>query len=246
MLNRIRINRLKDKLGTRMLPTAELELEGSVAQPVAGLTEGVRAISPMLQVTRTWNAICAVGSMRRAIALARDYATRRRAFGAPLIRKPLQLEVLAGLQAQFKAAFPLTFRAVELLGREEAGEATDSDRSHARLLQPVVKLITAKDAVARASEALEAFGGAGYVEDTGLPVLLRDAQVLPIWEGTTNLLALDTLRAIGDGDALEILSTDLRRRVLATPAPEMKAAGAASMEAMEQAMRWVQATRKDS
>jgi alkylation response protein AidB-like acyl-CoA dehydrogenase len=244
-LNGIRINRLKDKLGTRMLPTAELELEGALAQPVAGLTDGVKAISPMLQITRTWNAICAIGSMRRAVALARDYAGRRRAFGAPLVAQPLQLEVLAGLQARLEADFLLTFRAVELLGQEEAGEASDSDRLLARLLQPIVKLVTGKDAVAVASEALEAFGGAGYIEDTGLPVLLRDAQVLPIWEGTTNVLSLDVLRAIGDGEAIELLRADAQRRVLAATAHELKEAGAAALKAMEQAVGWARGARGD-
>jgi hypothetical protein len=88
---------------------------------------------------------------------------------------------------------------VRLRGRQEAGEASEQERACLRLLTPLAKLQTAKQAVAVASEALEGFGGAGYVEDTGLPVWLRDAQVLPIWEGTTNVLSLDTLRAVRDG-----------------------------------------------
>jgi alkylation response protein AidB-like acyl-CoA dehydrogenase len=82
-----------------------------------------------------------------------------------------------------------------------------------RLLTPVAKLYTAKQAVAIASEVVEAFGGAGYVEDTGIPRLLRDAQVLPIWEGTTNVLSLDTLRAIQKADALTAWAEDLRQRL---------------------------------
>src|SRR5262249_28285871 len=112
-LNGIRINRLKDKLGTRMLPTAEIELDGARAEPVSGLSDGVKAISPMLQITRIRNALCAIASMRRALALASDYAHRRIAFGAPLAEKPLHLQTLADLQAQFEACFLLTFRAVE-------------------------------------------------------------------------------------------------------------------------------------
>jgi putative acyl-CoA dehydrogenase len=98
-----------------------------------------------------------------------------------------------------------------LLGREECGEATDDDRALLRLLVPVAKLMTGKLAVVVASEALEAFGGAGYVEDTGLPRLLRDAQVLPIWEGTTNVLSLDVLRAIDRTDALAALARHVER-----------------------------------
>ena len=114
------------------------------------------------------------------------------AFGAPLAEKPLHRETLADLQAMFEGAFLLAFRTVELFGRDEAGVSTTT-AALLRLLTPIAKLTTGKQAVAVASETLEAFGGAGYVEDTGLPVLLRDAQVLPIWEGTTNVLSLDAL-----------------------------------------------------
>ncbi|MGZ6133166.1 MAG: acyl-CoA dehydrogenase family protein [Myxococcaceae bacterium] len=213
--NGVRVLRLKEKLGTRMLPTAEVELDGAVAIPVVGLSDGVRAIAPMLQITRTWNALCAVGSMRRGIALARDYAARRSAFGARLADKPLHVQTLAELEAEYQAAFLLTFRLVELLGKVEAGEATDWERRLVRTLQPVAKLITGKQAVAHASEVLESFGGAGYVEDTGIPVLLRDAQVLSIWEGTTNVLSLDLLRALTGESGLPDVGAELSRALAA-------------------------------
>ncbi len=198
--NHIVINRLKDKLGTRKVPTAELELEGARAQPVCGLTDGVRHIAPMLNITRTWNSVSACALMRRGIALARDFARKRIAFGAPLAEKPLHLDTLADMQAEFEAAFHLTFFVVELLGRAEAKQASREQLDLLRLLTPIAKLVTGRQAVAVVSEAIEAFGGAGYVEDTGLPALLRDAHVLPIWEGTTNVLALEALRAL---DAME-------------------------------------------
>jgi acyl-CoA dehydrogenase len=240
-LNGIRIHRLKDKLGTRMLPTAELDLDGARAELVAGTDEGVKAITPMLQITRLWNAVCAVSSMRRGMALARDYARRREAFGAPLAEKPLHVETLASLQAELEAGFLLLFRAVELLGREESDAATDEDRLLARVLQPVVKLVTARQAVAHASEVLEAFGGAGYVEDTGLPALLRDAQVLPIWEGTTNVLALDTLRAIGGGEALEALLRDLEGRAARATHASLQGARVRAVDGGRRASAWLRA-----
>ena len=209
--NGLRVLRLKDKLGTRMLPTAEVELEGAVATLVTGLSDGVRAIAPMLQITRTWNSLCAVCSMRRGIAYARDYAGRRSAFGARLADKPLHVQTLAELEAEYQAAFLLTFRLLELLGKVEAQEATDWERRLVRTLQPVTKLLTGKQAVAHASEVLESFGGAGYIEDTGLPVLLRDAQVLPIWEGTTNVLSLDLLRALTGEAGLRDVDAELSR-----------------------------------
>ncbi len=212
-MNGIGVNRLKDKLGTRALPTAELTLDGTFATAVAGTTDGVRNIAPMLNITRTWNAICAASGMRRGVALARDYATKRVAFGAKLADKPLHLDTLAGVQAEFEGAFHLAFRVVELLGRQEAGVLTEEEAQLLRLLTPIVKLTTAKQAVAVSSEILETFGGAGYIEDTGLPRLLRDAQVLPIWEGTTNVLSLDVLRVLGRGGVVDVIEREVRTRV---------------------------------
>jgi alkylation response protein AidB-like acyl-CoA dehydrogenase len=239
-LNGIQVHRLKDKLGTRMVPTAELSLDGTLATPVAGIRDGVRNITPMLNITRTWNAVCSVASLRRGIALARDYAGRRVAFGALLAAKPLHVDTLAGMQAEYEAAFHLTFHSVALLGREETGVITDEEAALLRLLQPLAKLTTARQAVAGASETLEAFGGAGYVEDTGLPELLRDAQVLSIWEGTTNVLALDALRAIAHTEALPVLAREVRRRAEAGMSEtSLRTPATAAITAMEHAERWL-------
>ncbi len=192
----VRLDRLKHKLGTRELPTAEIHLDGAPARLVAGADHGVRAIAPMLNVTRTWNAICAIATMRRALALAEDYAQRRRAFGKALSEQPLHRATLANLRAPFEAAFHFSFHVAELLGLARAGETSETQRNRLRLLTPLAKLWTGKLAVAVVSECCECFGGAGYLEDTGMPRLLRDAQVFSIWEGTTNVLALDFLRAL--------------------------------------------------
>jgi acyl-CoA dehydrogenase len=144
-------------------------------------------------VTRMWNSVCAVAFMRRGLALARSYAAERKAFGQPLLQLPLHADTLAGLEAETWGAFLMTFLLVELNGRQEAGEIDHGQTALLRLLTPLTKLITGKQAVAVVNEVVESFGGAGYVEDTGLPQLLRDTQVLPIWEGTTNVLALDAL-----------------------------------------------------
>jgi acyl-CoA dehydrogenase len=241
-LNGIQINRLKDKLGTRMVPTAELTLDGARAVLVAGDRDGVKNITPMLGITRTWNAVCSVAGMQRAIALAKDYAKKRVAFGAPLADKPLHVDTLAGMQAEHEGAFFLAFRAVELLGREEAGEITEEEASLLRLLTPLAKLTTGKQAVAIASEALEAFGGAGYVEDTGLPRLLRDSQVLPIWEGTTNVLSLDVLRALGRGGSLDVLEREVHARVASADA-SLAAPREVALSALAHAKRWLAGAR---
>lgn len=211
-LRDIEIHRLKDKLGTRAVPTAELTLHGAPARLLGPAGGGVKTIASLINVTRAYNAICAAATMRRAVALATDYAQRRVAFGRTLAEQPLHAETVAAMEAECRGALALTLRLVELLGREETGAATADESSILRLLTPLAKLLTGKQAVAVVSEALEAFGGAGYVEDSGLPVLLRDAQVLPIWEGTTNVLSLDALRAIERQEALGPLLEDGRRR----------------------------------
>jgi alkylation response protein AidB-like acyl-CoA dehydrogenase len=239
-MRNILVNRLKDKLGTRMVPTAELTLDGTPAIPLAGLKDGIKHITPMLSVTRTWNAVAAVSGMRRAVALARDYANRRVAFGAKLVDKPLHLDTLAGMQAETEAAFHLTFRAVQLLGKEEAKTLDDSEAALLRLITPLAKLTTGKQAVAIASEALESFGGAGYIEDTGLPHLLRDAQVLPIWEGTTNVLSLDVLRALGRGTSLDVVDQEARRGLKDAEAAGCMAPARAVAKALTHARKWLE------
>lgn len=241
-LNHILVNRLKDKLGTRKVPTAELTLQGSIATPVVGLNHGIRHIIPMLQVTRTWNSITAVSAMRRGMALARDYARKRRAFGAPLSEKPLHVDTLAYLQAESEAGFHLAFFLTELLGRDEAGEIQEQDAILLRILTSVVKLTTARQAVHVTSEAIESFGGAGYVEDTGLPILLRDSQVFPIWEGTTNVLSLDTLRALGEGDALRALQSKIHQCTQSASDPSLVSAGMVARRAIEHAGVWLGAS----
>ena len=231
-LRNISIDRLKDKLGTRKVPTAELTLDGTPARLVLGTTDGVRNITPVLNLTRLWNGISAVSLMRRSVALALDYAHKRTAFGALLSEKPLHMDTLASLQAETEAAFHLAFLVAELTGRAETKEIDEEQSLLLRLLTPLMKLTTGKQVVAVVSEALEAFGGAGYVEDTGLPMLLRDAQVLPIWEGTTNVLSLDALRVLGADDrALHALKAEVSRCLdsvhdhrLAEPARILRAA----------------------
>ncbi len=237
-LNGIRIDRLKEKLGTRKVPTAELTLDGCRAIALCGTTHGTRHVVPMLSITRTWNAVAAAWGARRGLALARDYAKKRVAFGTDLGHKPLHVDTLALIAAETEAIFHLAFRAVELLGRVESGEAGPQEQALLRVLTPIAKLTTGKQAVAVASETLEAFGGAGYVEDTGLPVLLRDAQVLPIWEGTTNVLSLDMLRALRDQACGVALASEIRRAASEAKDPRLDGCVDQIARAVENAQTW--------
>ena len=245
-LRNIQINRLKDKLGTRKVPTAELTLDGTPATLVLGENGGIRNIAPMLNITRLWNGISAVSLMRRAVALAVDYAHKRVAFGATLSEKPLHTDTLASLQAETEAAFQLAFYVAELTGRHETNEINEEQSLLLRLLTPVMKLTTARQAVSVTSEVLEACGGAGYVEDTGLPQLLRDSQVLPIWEGTTNVLSLDALRALGsDAAAFRALKTEVNRLVASVREERLARAAHVTQQALEHAETWLLRAKKE-
>lgn len=219
-LQNIEINRLKDKMGTKALPTAELTLKGTPATLVGEPGKGVKTIATLFNITRLYNACCAVGYMRRGIALALDYSKKRIAFGKPIIEHGLHVETMSDLQVRFEASFLMTFHASLLLGKEELKKADEIESGTLRLLIPLVKLYTAKEGVAIASEVIESFGGAGYVEDTGLPQILRNAQVLSIWEGTTNVLSLDALRAIQKENAGEFFLKDIMRRMTAITGSE--------------------------
>ena len=244
-LRNISIDRLKDKLGTRKVPTVELTLDGTPAQLVLGTTDGVRNITPVLNTTRLWNGISAVSLMRRSIALAHDYSHKRSAFGALLSEKPLHVDTLAGLQAEAEGAFHLAFLVAELTGRAETNEIDEEQSLLLRLLTPLMKLTTGKQVVAVVSEALEAFGGAGYVEDTGLPMLLRDAQVLPIWEGTTNVLALDSLRALGADDrAFNALKAEVTRSLASVHDHRLAEPARIVQSAIAHAGNWLAEARK--
>jgi len=242
-LNGLCVDRLKDKLGTRKVPTAELTLDGTVAELVGQPVDGTRAIEPMLAITRMWNSVCAVASMRRGLALARSYAAERLAFGQPLARLPLHLDTLAGLEAETWGAFLMAFLLVELNGRHECGELDDEQRALLRLLTPLTKLVTGKQAVAVVTEVVESFGGAGYLEDTGLPALLRDTHVLPIWEGTTNVLSLDALLRSDLHSGLAALLGRASACVRGVAEPRLAGAARQGVGAIERAALWLESAQ---
>lgn len=200
----IRIHRLKDKLGTRALPSAEVGLNGAYAVPVGDPARpGLSLMMTLVQITRLHNAAVAAAGMRRGLMVVRNHAGGREAFGTPLWRQPLHRETLGWLAVDAEAAFALAGLCFELLGRCEVPGDGGPDPETVKLLRlaaTLAKLGTGKLAVASASEYVECIGGSGYIEDTGVPRLLRDSQVLPIWEGTTNVLSLDVLRALARDD----------------------------------------------
>jgi len=243
-LNNIRVHRLKNKLGTKQLPTAEMELCGTKARLVSQPGRGVASITTgMVNVTRIHNSVGACANIRRITCLARDYSHRRRVFGSPLSENRLHLKTLAQLELNYRACLAFTLDTVSIMGRVEtarnktdilggsgvAGSILSAESASllVRILTPVLKAFTAKVSIASVSEGLEMFGGQGYIEDTGLPTFYRDAQVLSIWEGTTNVLSHDTLRVLAKSrfEAYTVFEKLVRERcTMPTTNPVIKAA----------------------
>uniref|UniRef100_A0A8C5X6A0 ACD11 dehydrogenase n=1 Tax=Malurus cyaneus samueli TaxID=2593467 RepID=A0A8C5X6A0_9PASS len=243
-LNNIEVQRLKNKLGTRQMATAELWLQGARAELISAEGCGVSAISNMLNITRIHNIIGAVASMRGMISLSRDYARKRVAFGKLLKDHPLHVQTIARLEVQARGAFLLMMEIVRLLGLAETNLASEQDRLLLRLLTPVAKLYTGKQATAVALEAMESFGGQGYMEDTGLPVILRDTLVLSIWEGTTNILSLDVLRSLAKSQGqvmAAFLSTVQKKLELASSTEELSPAVQRTREAIRSLRQFMEA-----
>ena len=203
----VAIERLKDKLGVRSMPTGEVRLTDAIAEEIGGFGPMLE----MMNLSRLYNAVASVAVIGRAIHEARWYDERRMAFGRPVVEHPLAQQTLLDLEAEHLAALLMTFETVDALARADGGD-DEAARMH-RALVPVVKAMTGKLAVPCVSEAMELIGGNAYIEESVMPRLLRDAQVLPIWEGTTNILVLDALRVARKEGGHEILLDRIRRQL---------------------------------
>ncbi|KAF7732476.1 hypothetical protein EC973_003221 [Apophysomyces ossiformis] len=195
-LNGVRVHRLKEKYGTKGLPTAELQLNGMEARLVGKPGRGVPNIASILNITRIYAALGVVTALRRCLALAKDYASKRQVFLRPLDKIPLHITTLAQLELVFRAGAQIVFYEIQLLGRTECLNESKEDALMLRFLTPIAKAYVCKTGVNACSEAMEALGGQGYMEEIGIGRQLRDAQVNTIWEGTTNVLAMDVVRVL--------------------------------------------------
>ncbi|HXU93712.1 MAG TPA: acyl-CoA dehydrogenase family protein [Gallionella sp.] len=204
----IRIHRLKDKLGVRSMPTGEVTFENTEAFLIAGEREGFKQMAEMLNLSRLYNAVASVAGMRRALLEAIKYGAGRKAFGHRLDELPLWRVAMADLVAEHTGIFALVFETVRALDCADSGD--EEARKLARIAIPMAKALSGKLAIFSVSEAMEAIGGNAYIEESILPRLLRDCQVLPIWEGTTHILTLDALRAIRKEGSHEALFARIR------------------------------------
>ncbi len=195
--NGLTIRRLKDKLGVRAVPSGEVEFEGAKAFLIGDASSGFYYMMEALNLSRICNAVASVGITRRAYTEAKQYAENRPAFGHLLTNYPMIQETLSKLasiqEVQTSAVFDLIALYDRVIGKENG---TNEEQALVRLLIAILKMRTAEEAIHFSHEAIEMHGGNGYIEDFVTPRLLRDAQVLTVWEGSTNILGLEVLRLL--------------------------------------------------
>ena len=203
--NAIRLERLKDKLGNRSNASAEAEFHGAQAWRVGGEGRGLATILEMVTLTRLDCAVASAGLMRAGFAEAVHHVRHRAVSGKKLVDQPLMLRVLSDMALDLAAALAVSLRLAEAF---DMAEEQPAEAAYARLMTPAVKYWVCKTAPPFLMEAMECLGGNGYVEESALPRLYREAPVNAIWEGSGNVMALDVVRAArADGVLTQVIET---------------------------------------
>jgi putative acyl-CoA dehydrogenase len=231
-VNALRLQRLKDKLGNRSNASSEVEFTEAFAWRVGEEGAGIRTILQMVQLTRLDCAIASAGLMRMALAQAIHHCRHRNVFQKKLYDQPMMRAVLADMALEVEGALALVFRLCA--AHDRAGQDA-REAAYARLLTPATKYWICKTAPAFIYEAMECLGGNGYVEESILPRLYREAPVNPIWEGSGNVMCLDVLRALKGHEEAELVAALSREVALQMPDNDM-ANAASSDEAAARAL----------
>jgi acyl-CoA dehydrogenase len=188
------VHRLKEKLGVRAMASGEVTFRNTKATLIGGANEGFKMMTDMVNMSRLWNSIASVGISRRAVLEAKLWGQERKAFGKRLTDQPLWRSCISDLHSEHLMMLTLVFEICAQLDKGEKGDA--EAMKCVRSMTPLAKALTGKLAVFAAAEGMELIGGNAYIEEDIMPRLYRDAQVLPIWEGTTQIQSLDLLRVI--------------------------------------------------
>lgn len=219
--NGIKVHRLKGKIGTHTLPTAELSIENAESYLLGTLNEGVKNILPVLNITRVYSAISSVGHLRRCIAISTAYSRVRAVEGGRtlLMDSALHVEELSKMHITYRALVHFVFGVAHLMGKvyERGGQGSGEDARRLRMMTAIVKAFCAELTAPAIEQAMCAMGGAGYMEENHIGRLLRDALVERIWEGTTSVLGLELARAAQDGPTLASLVSWAKFSLQATP-----------------------------
>lgn len=225
--NGVRIHRLKNKLGTKELPTAELELKDMRAHLVGEIDQGIVTIAPLLNVTRIHTFIGSLSAWRRALSITKSFAKARSTVGEPLWLIPMHLRLLADLEVRHRGGINLGFFTIAVMGLVENKVSQPSELAHMprpgkeanvvfRTLTATAKAVVSKMSISGIQECQEAMGGVGYMDEADEPEfnisrILRNTSVNSIWEGTTNVLASETVRFLLKSDNMDIFAAWLDR-----------------------------------
>ncbi|KAJ5121755.1 hypothetical protein N7526_008692 [Penicillium atrosanguineum] len=236
--NGVRIHRLKNKLGTKELPTAELELKDMRAHLVGEIDQGIVTIAPLLNVTRIHTFIGSLSGWRRALSITKSFAKARSTVGEPLWLIPMHLRLLADLEVRHRGGMNLGFFTVAVMGLVENKVSQPSELAHMprpgkeanvvfRTLTATAKAVVSKMSIAGIQECQEAMGGVGYMDEADEPEfnisrILRNTSVNSIWEGTTNVLASETVRFLLKSDNMGIFATWLDRTLASLLTPSLR------------------------
>ncbi len=201
--NPMEIVRLKDKLGVRSMATGEVRFQDTIGKRLGAEGEGFKVMAQMINISRNYNSVAALAGNRRAIIEAWQYLNHRNTFGKRAVEHALVREKFHELGSQYLANFLLVWRGLLAM---DAAETGNEDEQHLlRMITPMAKWWSAEQSVYSVRECMELMGGNGYIEDFVMPKLLRDVNVLPIWEGSGNIIVLDMLRAAQKSRGLSIV-----------------------------------------
>ena len=238
--NGIRIHRLKNKMGTKELPTAELELKEVRAHLVGPLDRGIPTIANLLNVTRTHNFITALSCWRRSMYIAKAFAKARTTINQPLWLFPMHLRLLAGIEVKHQGLLQLCFFTTALLSYIDNGYPQDMPKGYVplpeegeevkmvlRTLTATTKAVVCKIGTAQMFELLEAMGGVGYMDEPDEPEfniarLMRDTAANMVWEGSSNVLSSEVVRHVLKGNNLNVWSDWLERSITSIEDQQLK------------------------
>lgn len=207
--NPMEILRLKNKLGVRSMATAEVKFKDTIGIRLGEENNGFKLMAEMINISRIYNAVAAVAGSRRAIIEAWQYLNHRIIFDKKATEHAMIRQKFHELQSLYLGDFYLVWRAIQAMDDSEQGKETENQLK--RILVPMAKWRTADHAVYIVRECMELMGGNGYIEDFVMPKLLRDINVLPIWEGSGNVIVLDILRAAKKSNGVQILFNQIEK-----------------------------------
>lgn len=210
-VNPVDVVRLKEKMGVRSMASAECRFDGTWAWLIGEEFDGFKMMTDMINLSRLYNSVVGIAGTRRALIEAYQFLINRRSFGEEMLNHSLIREKLNELGALHVANFLLVWRTVRAMDAAENGDEQEAERL--RLLIPMAKWWSAEFSVYVAREAMELMGGIGYIEDQVMPKLFRDVNVLPIWEGSGNIIVLDMLRAMKKSDGMKYLKEEINSLV---------------------------------